>query len=445
MDGSRTILNGAKFASRLHLENVLLNLLLIFFVNVLLKKNIISLELQVITTAILQWENAQATLSPTPSYTLSSSAHIIKPSPPANNSLSSETSQGKNQLNSQTAAVTETNLEYSQGTCDEDWIHEGDLCYRIVKELRQFNHAERFCEMNSAHLLSIANKEENDKIFDLIKKFLGPPGKIKIWLGMERLSSDSELHWIDKTPIIFNNWAPGEPDKNGACVQMIHKGWWEDASCVQRLPSICKKGSKENLPYSRATELGILIGIPLTCSAIMLSVVGVLLVRSIYDSEGTYYGYGKNRNKDKLHSCLVTMTTSIAHVSTMGYNDERRFSETSIRSNHSAQSSHSHANTHSADHSRGNSIVEAPEIKITPETPEADRRFEARVFASSSTSIDQERFQSTTSLENLLSRKYIKSKTRRLRSLRKSEAVVTPAGHDGKYTKKGDQFEFYEI
>lgn len=115
MDGSRTILNGAKFASRLHLENVLLNLLLIFFVNVLLKKNIISLELQVITTAILQWENAQATLSPTPSYTLSSSAHIIKPSPPANNSLSSETSQGKNQLNSQTAAVTETNLEYSQG------------------------------------------------------------------------------------------------------------------------------------------------------------------------------------------------------------------------------------------------------------------------------------------------------------------------------------------
>lgn len=177
----------------------------------------------------------------------------------------------------------------------------------------------------------------------------------------------------------------------------------------------------------------------------MLSVVGVLLVRSIYDSEGTYYGYGKNRNKDKLHSCLVTMTTSIAHVSTMGYNDERRFSETSIRSNHSAQSSRSHANTHAADHSRGNSIVEAPEIKITPETPEAERRFEARIFASSSTSIDQERFQSTTSLENLLSRKYIKSKSRRLRSLRKSEAVVTPAGHDGKYTKKEDQSEFYEI
>lgn len=450
MDGSRTFLNGEKFASRLHLENLLLNLLLLFFINVLLKRNIISLELHVITTAILHWENAQATLSPTSSYTLSSSAHIMKSSPQADNSpsrtsnASNEKSDGTSQLTPITSAVTKsTKLAHLQGICDEDWIHEGDLCYGIVEEPRQFNHAERFCEMKSAHLLSIANKEENDMIFDLVKEILGPPGKI--WLGMERLSSDSKLHWIDKTPITYDNWAPGEPDNNGACVQMIHKGWWEDVSCVQRLPSICKKGSKESLPYSRATELGILIGIPLTCSAIMLSVVGVLLVRSIYDSEGTYYGYGKNRNKDKLHSCLVTMTTSIAHVSTMGYNDERRFSEASIRSNRSAQSSHSDADNHSSDHSRGNSIVEAPEIKITPETPEVERRFEARVFASSSTSIDQERFQSTTSLENLLSKKYIKPKTRRLRSLRKSEAVVSPAGHDGKYTKKNDQFEFYEI
>lgn len=75
-----------------------------------------------------------------------------------------------------------------------------------------------------------------------MKTLLGPPGKIKIWLGMERLSSDSKLHWIDNTPITYENWAPGEPDQTGACVQMIHKGWWEDTSCVQQLPSICKKG-----------------------------------------------------------------------------------------------------------------------------------------------------------------------------------------------------------
>ena len=122
MDGSRTFLNGAKFASRLHLENLLLNLLLLFFINVLLKRNIISLELHVITTAILHWENAQATLSPTSSYTLSSSAHIMKSSPQADNSpsrtsnASNEKSDGTSQLTPITSAVTKsTKLAHLQG------------------------------------------------------------------------------------------------------------------------------------------------------------------------------------------------------------------------------------------------------------------------------------------------------------------------------------------
>ena len=79
-------------------------------------------------------------------------------------------------------------------------------------------------------------------MFNLVEKFIGQPGKIKIWLGMERLSSDSKLHWIDNEPIAYENWAPGEPDQTGACVQMIHKGWWEDTSCEQQLPYVCKKG-----------------------------------------------------------------------------------------------------------------------------------------------------------------------------------------------------------
>lgn len=134
------------------------------------------------------------------------------------------------------------------------------------------------------------------------------------------------------------------------------------------------------------------------------------------------------------------MTTSIAHVRAVGYVNESRSNRSSMQSNAPV-----HSSAPSRQHSRNNSIVEAPEITITPGTPEGNRRFEAKVFASSSTSIEQERFQSTTSLENLLSRKYIKPKTRRLRSLRKADAVVTPAGHHGKYKKKEDHLEFYEI
>ena len=112
----------------------------------------------------------------------------------------------------------------------------------MVKETKVFNHAERNCVIHAAHLISIESKEENKKIVSFVQNYIGKPGKVRIWLGMERLTSDSSLHWVDNKPINFVNWAPGEPDQTGACVQMIQKGWWEDSSCLQNLSYICKKG-----------------------------------------------------------------------------------------------------------------------------------------------------------------------------------------------------------
>lgn len=79
MDGSRTLLNGSKLTSRLHLENVLLKLLLLVFIHILIKKGT-SLELQLLATALFHWEFAIGTISPTPSYSLQSSVHNITPS-----------------------------------------------------------------------------------------------------------------------------------------------------------------------------------------------------------------------------------------------------------------------------------------------------------------------------------------------------------------------------
>lgn len=181
----------------------------------------------------------------------------------------------------------------------------------------------------------------------------------------------------------------------------------------------------------------------MACSIIMLAVVSYLFVKSVLDSQGTFYAYGKTRNKDKIHSCLVRMSTGIAHVGTVGYvNEGGDFNRISITSNHSR---HSLPTAHSSEHSRPDSPVDTPEITITPGTPEPSKKLEiARVFAASSASIAQDRFQSATSLEKLVSKKYIKPKTRNLRSLRKADAVVTPAGAAGKYIKKEQRFEYPE-
>jgi len=262
VQGSKTLLNGSNLVSRIQLEKVLFKVMLIFFIHSLIKRNY-SLELHLLATAIFHWEVSSATISPTPSYS-SAVASIHRDTPslstfqstitndylPRTLNSSIRASRG-NKAISQTAnfqismPVTDTKLAHLQGTCDDDWIHYEDLCYRVVTETKVFNHAERFCVIHSAHLISIESKEENDKIFNLVETSIGQPGKIRIWLGMERVSSDSRLHWVDNKPLSFENWAPGEPDQTGACVQMIHKGWWEDTSCTQLLPFICKKGKSD--------------------------------------------------------------------------------------------------------------------------------------------------------------------------------------------------------
>lgn len=79
MDGSKTLLNGSKLTSRLHLENVLLKLLLLVFIHVLIKKST-SLELQLLAAALFHWEFAIGTISPTPSYSLPFSVLNVTPS-----------------------------------------------------------------------------------------------------------------------------------------------------------------------------------------------------------------------------------------------------------------------------------------------------------------------------------------------------------------------------
>jgi hypothetical protein len=104
-----------------------------------------------------------------------------------------------------------------------------------------FDHAQRACSYHGANMISITSKSENELIFNISKDFFGFPKNNFLWLGMERRESTSKLHWIDDNDFIYENWILGEPDGNGACVQMIMKGLWEDATCFEKNSFICKK------------------------------------------------------------------------------------------------------------------------------------------------------------------------------------------------------------
>ena len=130
---TETILHGSKRVSRLHLENVLLKVMLIFLIRLLIKKNY-TLELQLLATAILHLEISSATITPTPS--LSSAAGSLHRETPSLTSFQSTItneylartlnasvtqSQGTKVTSSQTAnfqinmPVTNTKLAHLQG------------------------------------------------------------------------------------------------------------------------------------------------------------------------------------------------------------------------------------------------------------------------------------------------------------------------------------------
>lgn len=121
------------------------------------------------------------------------------------------------------------------------WIQFAKYCYFPYSEPMIFDHAQRACSYHAAGLISITNKDENDLIFNISRDYFGLPQKTFVWLGMERRKSTSKLHWIDENDLNYQNWILGEPDANGACVQMIMKGLWEDCTCLEKKYFICKK------------------------------------------------------------------------------------------------------------------------------------------------------------------------------------------------------------
>ena len=80
MEGTKLLWNGSRLVSRLHLENMILKILLIFLIHSLIKRNY-SLELQLLATVILYLKTSCATPSPSSVYSrVSSTQYTSTPS-----------------------------------------------------------------------------------------------------------------------------------------------------------------------------------------------------------------------------------------------------------------------------------------------------------------------------------------------------------------------------
>ena len=116
--------------------------------------------------------------------------------------------------------------------CALGWIESEGKCYKtfqIYKDQLTWFEAEAFCKNLAVggHLSSFSSLASVNTVLSLY--FSNP-----IWIGLNKIDSDSGYKWIDGSPADFFNWDINQPsDLNGVenCVEMSKSGKWTDRAC----------------------------------------------------------------------------------------------------------------------------------------------------------------------------------------------------------------------
>lgn len=137
--------------------------------------------------------------------------------------------------------------------CSDGWSYfaydlEGGACYKVKRNYFNWYGARDDCLSNSADLVSITTKAEQDFVTrDLLQ------GNY-MWLGMTDKGSEGRWAWSDNTTATaFNNWDNGDPNNGGRlqnedCALIKPDGKWNDYPCGDRFNYICK--SKPHEPWN---------------------------------------------------------------------------------------------------------------------------------------------------------------------------------------------------
>ncbi|XP_069436599.1 C-type lectin domain family 4 member K isoform X2 [Ovis canadensis] len=110
--------------------------------------------------------------------------------------------------------------------------------------------AQQMCISRDSHLTSVTSEREQEFLYRTA-------GGLPYWIGLTKAGSEGDWHWVDGTP--FNKvqsekfWIPGEPNNYGNnehCVNLKTSSLrsWNDASCDNTFPFICKRSYKPSEP-----------------------------------------------------------------------------------------------------------------------------------------------------------------------------------------------------
>uniref|UniRef100_A0A8C4MJ07 Asialoglycoprotein receptor 2 n=1 Tax=Equus asinus TaxID=9793 RepID=A0A8C4MJ07_EQUAS len=136
----------------------------------------------------------------------------------------------------------------SNGTecCPVNWVEHEGSCYWFSHSGKTWSEAEKYCQLENAHLVVINSREEQKFIVQHTSPF-------HIWIGLT--DSDGFWRWVDGTDYRYSykNWAVTQPDnwhgheQGGGedCAEVRPDGRWNDDFCQQVYRWVCEM--KQNI------------------------------------------------------------------------------------------------------------------------------------------------------------------------------------------------------
>ncbi|OXB83258.1 UNVERIFIED_CONTAM: hypothetical protein H355_002010 [Colinus virginianus] len=118
-------------------------------------------------------------------------------------------------------------------------------CFLAFSESKTYHEASEHCISQGGTLGTPQGGEENDALYDYMRKSIG--AEAEIWLGLNDMAAEGK--WVDMTggPIRYKNWETEittQPDggklENCAALSGVAVGKWFDKRCKEQLPYVCQ-------------------------------------------------------------------------------------------------------------------------------------------------------------------------------------------------------------